>query len=48
MRGLTPGAMYRDEESGRVYPADALMEAGLPMPTPTGEYEALQVLFKRV
>ena len=48
MRGLESGAMYRDEESGRIYPADALMQAGLPMPVPTGEYGALQILFKRV
>ena len=40
--------MYRDEESGRIYPADALMQAGLPMPVPAGEYTALQILFKRV
>ena len=31
-RGLTPGAFYRDRESGRVYPADALMDMGLPLP----------------
>ena len=48
MRGLESGAMYRDEESGRIYPADALMQAGLPMPVPAGEYTALQILFKRV
>ena len=31
-RGLTPGALYRDRKSGRVYPADALMDMGLPLP----------------
>ena len=31
--GLTPGASYRDEASGRVYDANALMAQGLPMPT---------------
>jgi alpha-galactosidase len=37
-RGLTPGALYRERESGRVYPADALMDAGLPFPQPAAEY----------
>ena len=31
--GLTPGASYRDEASGLVYDANALMAQGLPMPT---------------
>ena len=48
LQGLSSGAAYRDEESGRVYPADALMEAGLPMPAPFGEYGALQIRFKMV
>ena len=37
-RGLTPGAVYRDRESGALYPADALMDMGLPFPLPAGEY----------
>lgn len=51
--GLTPGAMYREEDSGRVYSANALMSQGLPMPKITipglshqvipGEYEAFQI-----
>ena len=48
MRGLQSGAMYRDEESGKVYSADMLMQAGLPMPAPKGEYEALQIHFTKV
>ena len=43
MRGLESGAAYRDTESGRVYPADALMQVGLPMPAPFGDYGALQI-----
>ena len=31
-RGLTPGAEYKDEMTGCVYSADALMEAGFPLP----------------
>ena len=51
--GLTPGAMYREEDSGWVYSANALMSQGLPMPKITvpglshqvipGEYEAFQI-----
>ena len=48
LQGLSSGAAYRDEESGKVYPADALMDAGLPMPAPFGEYGALQIRFKMV
>ena len=48
LQGLSSGAVYRDEESGKTYPADALMEAGLPMPAPFGEYGALQIRFKRI
>lgn len=56
--GLTPGASYRDEESGMVYDANALMAQGLPMPmvqhprwpvkvTPS-EYDAFQIHLVRV
>ncbi len=31
-RGLTSGAMYENEEDGKQYPADALMEIGFPVP----------------
>ena len=39
-RGLKPDALYREETSGRVYPAGALMSAGLPLPLGMGEYES--------
>ena len=38
LRGLTPGARYRSRESGRLYSADALMDAGLPLPLDCREY----------
>ncbi len=51
--GLDPEAFYKDEESGNVYAASALMTIGLPMPriklpgipwNPTpGEYESFQI-----
>ena len=48
LRGLEPGAIYRDKDSGKEYPADALMQAGLPMPAAFGDYGALQIRFERV
>ena len=48
MQGLESGSSYRDEESGRIYPADALMEMGLPMPAPFGDYGSLQVRFTKI
>ncbi len=57
-QGLTPGASYRDEESGIVYDANALMAQGLPMPmvqhprwpvkvTPN-EYDAFQIHLRKL
>ena len=40
LRGLTPGALYRDRESGRVYGAGALMDAGLPLPQGMRQFES--------
>ncbi|MBQ7544466.1 MAG: alpha-galactosidase [Synergistaceae bacterium] len=39
-RGLTPNAFYRDVATGKVYPSDALMDSGYPLPLPKGDYEA--------
>ncbi len=41
--GLERGKMYRDEATGKIYPADALMEIGLPLPIEFGEYQAYQI-----
>lgn len=48
LKGLSGGCMYREEISGRVYPADALMEAGMPLPIEMGEYLAYQMYFVRI
>ncbi len=48
LRGLTSGALYKEEISGKIYPADALMETGLPMPIEMGEYLAYQWHFERM
>ena len=46
--GLESGAVYRDKETGREYPADALMEMGMPMPVAFGDYGAVQICLERV
>ena len=48
LRGLTSGARYRVRESGKIYPADALMEAGFPLPLSAKEHDALQLHFERI
>lgn len=45
LKGLESGKMYQDQESGRVYPADALMQVGIPLPVEMGEYQAYQMHF---
>lgn len=48
LKGLDRSALYRDADSGRVYPGGALMTAGLPVPQPSVEYEAWQIHLCRV
>lgn len=48
LRGLTPGATYRDVASGETYGADALMDMGYPLPHVTEEYEGFSRRFERV
>ncbi len=47
-RGLTPGALYRDADSGRVYPADALADAGFPLPPDLAQYDSFVLRLERV
>ena len=48
LKGLERGSMYREQESGKSYSADALMQAGIPLPVEMGEYQAYQMYFVRV
>ena len=45
LKGLQKGAIYREAISGQRYAAEALMEAGLPMPVEMGEYNSCQMEF---
>ncbi len=47
-RGLTAGARYCLRENGRVYPADALCEAGLPLPLGMNERNSLVLHLDRL
>lgn len=45
LKGLLEGSIYISSEDNREYAADGLMEAGFPIPSTLGEYEAYQVEF---
>ena len=47
LRGLVPGACYRARETGKAYPADALMDAGLPLPLDCAEYGGFTLHLER-
>ena len=48
LKGLPANSMYREQESGKVYASDALMEAGIPLPIRMGEYHAYQMYFRKI
>ncbi len=48
LKGLKPDSLYREQKSGKVYPSDALMEMGIPLPVEMGEYRAYQMYFIKV
>jgi len=47
LQGLLPHCLYREEGSGALYPSEALMEMGLPLPMQIGEYRAYQIYLKK-
>ncbi len=48
LRGLERGAMYRDVKTGAVYPANALMDMGLPIMPVKEEYAAINIHLKKI
>ena len=48
MKGLCVGQFYKDSNTGKIYPAEALMEVGIPMPLEFGEYKAYQIYLEMV
>lgn len=47
-RGLMSGKLYQDQETGKIYPADALMDMGIPVPPAREEYAAVQMHLKMI
>ncbi len=45
LKGLETGAVYSEEKTGISYPADLLMEIGLPLQSEKQEYQAYQMKF---
>lgn len=45
LKGLESGAVYREEQTGNIYPADILMEVGLPLQNERQEYQSYQMKF---
>ena len=48
LKGLRAGQFYKDSRTGKIYPAEALMEVGIPMPLEFGEYKAYQIYLEMV
>lgn len=44
-KGLKEGVMYQEQNTGKTYPAEALMEIGLPLLPDMQEYQAYQMHF---
>lgn len=47
LKGLEAHCMYREQESGKLYASDALMETGILLPIQIGEYQAYQMYFEK-
>jgi alpha-galactosidase len=48
LKGLVSGRRYREEKSRKIYDADALMGAGIPLPVEPGAHRAYQYHFIRI
>lgn len=48
LRDLAPDALYRDEQSGTVYPGAVLMHAGLPVQFDWGDYQSRVIRFRKI
>ncbi len=46
LKGLQAGKMYQDQATMKIYPAEALMGVGLPVPREMAEYSAYQIHLK--
>ena len=46
-KGLNENVTYKDVKTGKIYPAEALMNIGMPFMPELGEYQSWQVELKR-
>jgi len=48
LQGLAPKAAYQDSNTGRRYTGEVLLNIGIPVELPTGDFQALQIELRRV
>ena len=48
VKGLQAGKMYQDQETKQIYPAEALMDMGFPIPRSMKEYDSYQMYLKMI
>ena len=48
LKGLEAGKMYQDQETKQIYPAEALMDMGFPVPRDLKEYDSYQMYLKMI
>ena len=47
LRGLDPEALYEEKRTGQMYTGAVLMYAGIPLPVPETDYQAVRFDFVR-
>ncbi len=48
LQGLAPKAVYQDNSTGRRYTGEVLLNIGIPVELPAGDFQALQIELRRV
>ena len=48
LKGLEAGAQYRDASTGKVYSANALMNAGLNMPQMRQDFDSVRIVLEKI
>ena len=48
LRGLKPEALYEEKLSGQTYTGAVLMYAGIPLPVPEIDYQAIRFEFQEI
>lgn len=48
LKGLLPDSFYRRSTDGKIFPSNAIMDAGIPLPKEKGEYRAYRWYLEKV